>query len=116
MKLRGILLACVFLFLAGDIFALGRDYTELKNSDKSAIRGKKGRKYARRFSYRENLKADKLAIYDKHGYTPHRLRYDFQGVKTERWKYFSEGLEFWFDASGNLIDTRHFPPESGHID
>jgi len=116
MKIRSLLFACVFLFLAGDIFALGRDYTELKNSDISAIRGKKGRKYARRFSYRDNLQGDKLAIYNTHGYTPHRLRYDSLGIKTERWKYYSEGLEFWFDASSNLIDTRHFPPESGHID
>ena len=116
MKFRGLLLAGVFLFLAGDTFALGRDYTELKNSDRSAVRGKKGRKYARRFSLQENLQGDKLAIYNEHGYTPHRLGYDFQGIKTERWKYYSEGLEFWFDASSNLIDTRYFPPESGHID
>lgn len=116
MKLRSLLFACVFLFLAGDIFALGRDYTEFKKSDISAVRGKKGRKYARRFSYRDNLQGDKLAIYNTHGYTPHRLRYDSLGIKTERWKYHSKGLEFWFDASSNLIDTRHFPPESGHID
>jgi hypothetical protein len=116
MKLRGLLLACVFLFLSGDTFALGRDYTELKNSNISAIRGKKGRKYARRFSLKDNLQGDKLAIFDEYGYTPHRLRYDFQGIITERWKYYSEGLEFWFDESSNLIETRHFPPESGHID
>ncbi|NIM20729.1 MAG: hypothetical protein GTO51_10975 [Candidatus Latescibacteria bacterium] len=116
MRIRVLLLACVFLFLAGDTFALGRDYVKFKRSGVTYLRGKKGRKYARRFSLRENLKGDKLAIFDEYGYTPHRLRFSFCGEKTERWKYYSRGLEFWFDDDGNLLETRHFPPETGHID
>jgi hypothetical protein len=87
------------------------------NSDATHIvRGKRGRKYARRFSLRENLKGDKAAVYDEFGYTPHRLRYNVAGRRTERWKYYSLGVEFHFDEDSNLIDTRYFPPEGNHID
>ena len=79
-------------------------------------RGKKGRKYVRRMSLRQNLKGDKLVIYDTHGYTPHRLRFNAYGERTERWKYYSLGVEYVFDEESNLIDTRRFPPEPNHID
>jgi len=79
-------------------------------------RGEKGRKYVRRLSLRENLTNDKLFIYDTLGYTPHRLRYNFAGERTERWKYYGLGLEYWFDDEGRLVETRHFPPEPNHID
>ncbi len=79
-------------------------------------RGEKGRKFIRRLSLRENLTNDKLAIYDELGYTPHRLAYLFAGVRTERWKYYSLGVEYWFDDEGHLIETRRFPPEPNHID
>jgi len=79
-------------------------------------KGKKGRKYVRRFSLGENLKKDKLKVYKKYGYTPHRLRYLTGGRVTERWMYHSEGLEFIFDEEGHLISKRHFPPLGGHID
>jgi hypothetical protein len=79
-------------------------------------RGKRGRKYVRRMSLRENLTNDKLAIYDELGYTPHRLAYLFAGQRTERWKYYSLGLEFWFDENDRLIETREFPCEPNHID
>ena len=47
----------------------GRYYPERLN----VRRGAKGRKYARRFSLRANLRNDKLRIYDEYGHTPHRL-------------------------------------------
>ena len=80
------------------------------------VRGKRGRKYARRFSLVKNLKNDKLRIYKEHGYTPQRLGYKFAGKRTERWKYYSLGVEYLFDQEGHLIETRHFPPEGNHID
>ena len=79
-------------------------------------RGKKGRKYVRRFSLRENLTGDKLDALETYGYTPHRLRFRSMGRVTERWRWHSIGLEMTFDESGTLISKRHFPPEQGHID
>ena len=115
---RAILLALGLIFLLGThVFAERlhyqcRDYPEgLKN-----WRGKKGRTYIRRLSLRQNLKNDKLLIYDLLGYTPHRLRYNFAGEITERWKYYSEGVEFVFDQDGYIIATHNFPPEGNHID
>ena len=90
----------------------GRPYYE----SKSAVRGKRGRKYARRFSFRANLTGDKLRIYDEYGYTPHRLGFRGAGVHRERWLYFSEGIEFVFDGYSNLVETHYFPPETNHID
>lgn len=85
----------------------GRSYT---------VRGKKGRKYVRRFSLRENLTGDKLRIYDELGYTPHRLGFNFAGRRTERWRYNRLGVEYVFDQDSELIATRHFPPVGNHID
>jgi hypothetical protein len=82
----------------------------------STVRGKQGRKYARRFSFRDNLTGDKLAILDAFGYTPHRLGYNSGSQRTERWKYYAEGVEFVFDENSNLIETVYFPPETNHID
>lgn len=79
-------------------------------------RGEKGRKYIRRFSLRENLTGDKLKTLETYGYTPHRLRFRAMGEVTERWRYYSIGLELTFDESDNIISQRHFPPEQGHID
>ena len=79
-------------------------------------RGKRGRKYARRFSLRGNLRGDKKRIYDEFGYTPHRLGYKMAGKRTERWKYHSLGVEFLFDDSGKLLKTSRFPPVGNHID
>jgi hypothetical protein len=79
-------------------------------------RGERGRKYVRRLSLRENLANDKLFFFDKYGYTPHRLAYRFAGTRSERWIYYSLGLEAWFDEEGRLLETRSFPPEPNHID
>jgi hypothetical protein len=90
----------------------GRPYYE----DKSDVQGKRGRKYARYFSFRANLTGDKLRIFDEYGWTPHRLARRGGGVYRERWKYYSEGLEFVFDEWDNLVDTQRFWPEDNHID
>jgi hypothetical protein len=79
-------------------------------------RGKKGRKYVRRFSLKDNLRGDKLEAYRNYGYTPHRLRFLDMGKETERWRYYSLGLELTFDAEGNLVSERRFGAEPGHID
>ncbi len=79
-------------------------------------RGEKGRKYIRRFSLRENLVGDKLMALETYGYTPHRLRIYSLGRVTERWRYYSLGLELTFDEDGAIVSQRAFPPESGHID
>ena len=85
----------------------GRPYT---------VRGKKGRKYARRFSLAENLTGDKLRIYNDHGYTPHRLGFKVAGKRSERWRYHSLGVEYVFDEDSNLVGTHRFPPVGNHID
>lgn len=80
------------------------------------VRGEKGRKYIRHFLLQKNLTGDKKKIYDEYGWTPHRLRFDFAGRITERWIYYTEGLYFLFDDQGNLIEERHIPRETGHIE
>jgi hypothetical protein len=95
----------------------GRHYYESPSGEVYFIpRGKRGRKYARRFSLRENLKNDKRRIYDEFGYTPHRLGFNEAGRRTERWKYYTEGLEFLFDSEGYLLEVHRFSPEDNHID
>jgi len=96
----------------GRLMRDGRYYPERLN----VRRGKKGRKYARRFSLRANLRNDKLRIYDEYGHTPHRLGFKAAGKRTERWKYYSLGVEFVFDYDHNLIETRRFSPQPNHID
>jgi hypothetical protein len=80
------------------------------------VRGKKGRKYVRHFLLRKNLTADKKVIFETYGYTPHRLRSDFAGLKTERWIYYTAGLEFVFDEDGNLLNKREIARDEGHIE
>jgi hypothetical protein len=75
-------------------------------------RGKKGRRYFRHSYYVENLQNDKLAVYEEYGFPVHRLREYGYGRITERWTYRELGLEFTFDESSNLIDTRSFRPEN----
>ena len=79
-------------------------------------RGKKGRKFVRRFALKDNLKRDKLLAYEEYGFTPHRLRVRSFGESTERWRYYSLGLELVFDDEGNLIKKSRFSREPGHID
>jgi hypothetical protein len=79
-------------------------------------RGEKGRKYVRYFSLVLKLTGDKLAAFETYGYTPHRLRTYSFGKVTERWLYYSLGLELTFDENDALISQKTFPPQSGHID
>ncbi len=99
-------------FAAERLATKARTYTE----GTKHWRGERGRKYVRRLSLRENLTNDKLVIYDTLGYTPHRLRFNAAGERTERWVYHSAGVEYWFDEEGILVETHHFPPEPNHID
>ena len=106
------------LFTSGDVLAgrLDDRNPRVYKSKELTKRGKKGRKYARRFSLAKNLSGDKLEVLKTYGYTPHRLRFDFAGERTERWRYYSLGKEFTFDDSGNLIHTRRIPTEENHIE
>ena len=115
MRISVLVLAGVFLFLAGDTIAWEREYVNQKRTGIS-VRGKKGRKQIRHLLFQEKLSGDKKAVYEEYGYTPHRLRFRALGEVTERWKYYSRGLEFTFDDESNLIATRNFQPQSGHID
>jgi len=115
MRFRVLILAAVFLFLAGETFAWEKECATDKRYGIS-VRGKKGRKLIRYLLYPEKLSGDKRAVYEEYGYTPHRLRFLALGEVTERWKYYSEGIEFTFDEDDNLIATSHFPPQTGHID
>jgi len=75
-------------------------------------KGKKGRKYLRNSYYVENLQNDKLAVYEEYGFPVHRLRDYGYGRITERWTYYELGLEFTFDESSDLVDTRTFRSEN----
>ena len=75
-------------------------------------KGKKGRKYLRYTYYVENLRNDKLAVYEEYGYPVHRLREYGYGRIAERWTYYELGLEFVFDEDSVLLETKTFRPEN----
>jgi hypothetical protein len=93
----------VFLF-AGSAFA--DTSTKYVGKHGVSVTGKRYRKNLRHLMLAEYLKGDKKKVYDKYGYTPHRLRFSMAGKRTERWKYLELGLEFVFDDSSNLIEER----------
>lgn len=70
------------------------------------VTSRKARKHMRFAHYRHALTGDKRAIFEKYGWTPHRLRFNVCGRVTERWQYLDEGLEFTFDQKGNLLEER----------
>jgi hypothetical protein len=74
-------------------------------------RGKKGRKYLRHLSLVENLRGDKLWVYEEYGFPVHRLRVRGYGEVKEHWTYYELGLEFVFDDESNLVKTNRFWPE-----
>ncbi len=74
-------------------------------------RGKKGRKYLRRLSLVDNLRNDKLRIYQEYGFPVHRLREEDYGRVYEHWTYYEHGMEFVFDDDHNLVKTNMFWPE-----
>ena len=71
-----------------------------------SVTGARYRKNVRHLLLVGNLRGDKKLIYEKYGFTFHRLRSNAAGKKTERWKYYDEGLEFVFDDDNNLIEER----------
>ena len=71
-----------------------------------SVTGRRYRNNVRHLLLAEFLKGDKKKVFDEYGFTPHRLRYSAAGVRTERWKYFEQGLEFVFDADSNLIEKK----------
>ena len=75
-------------------------------------KGMKGRKYLRHTYYVQNLRNDKLVVYEEYGYPVHRLREYGYGRVTERWTYHELGLEFVFDDDSNLVETNTFRPEN----
>lgn len=79
------------------------------------VRGKRGRKYVRHFLLRKNLKGDKKKTFERYGFTPHRLRFNGAGKITERWRYYSEGLEFIFDDDSNLLESRTIKREDRSV-
>ena len=76
-----------------------------------SVTGKRYRKNMRHLLLAEFLKGDKKKVFDKYGWTPHRLRYYAAGERTERWKYLERGIEFVFDADDNLVEKLEIPIE-----
>ena len=95
---------------------LPRVVAELQHDAGPRVIGKKGRKYIRYTALPENLKADKAAVREEFGFTPHRLRVRGGGRSFERWKYYGKGLEFVFDGKGKLVEIATFPPQVNHMD
>lgn len=75
------------------------------------VTGKRERKNIRHFLYVQNLAADKKAVYDEYGYTPHRVRLNQYGRIEERWTYYEQGLVFVFDQCDRLRETHRINPE-----
>ena len=75
------------------------------------VTGKKARRQTRFLLYGKNYVGEKKAVFEKYGYTPHRLRFNAAGRVTERWQYLEQGLEFTFDQKGNIVDQRDIPRE-----
>jgi hypothetical protein len=103
-----ILSGLLFLF-AGSAFA--DDSKQCVGKYGVSVTGKRYRKNMRHLLLAEFLKGDKEKVFQKYGFTPHRLRYSKAGVSTERWKYLEKGVEFVFDADDNLIEKREIPVE-----
>lgn len=75
------------------------------------VTGKRERKNIRHFLYVKNLTGDMRAVYDEHGYTPHRVRLNEYGKVYQQWTYYEAGQVFVFDQCHNLVDTRSINPE-----
>jgi hypothetical protein len=116
MRIRLALLIALAVLAAGFVSAYATPEGDGAERYYRQVRGKKGRKYVRHFLLRRNLVGDKKVVFETYGYTPHRLRSDFAGRKTERWLYYTDGLEFVFDDEGNLIEKREIAREEGHIE
>jgi hypothetical protein len=69
------------------------------------VTGKRERKNIRHFLYVKNLTGDKKDIYDRYGYTSHRVRLNEYGKVYEKWTYYEVGMSFTFDQCGSLVDS-----------
>jgi hypothetical protein len=116
MKTRLALLTALAVLAAGFGSAFADSSGDTYQRYYRQVRGKKGRKYIRHFLLRKNLVGDKKVVFETYGWTPHRLRFDFAGRKTERWIYYTDGRYFEFDDEGNLIEEREIAREEGHIE
>jgi len=76
------------------------------------VTGKRERKNIRHFLYVKNLSGDKKDIYDRYGYTAHRVRLNEYGTVRERWTYYEVGMAFTFDQCGALVDTESVDREA----
>jgi hypothetical protein len=106
MKRYLMILAGLLAFVAGPALADQIVYYPPK------VTGKKARRQIRHYLYGHKLTGDKKVVFDKYGWTPHRLRINAYGRVTERWQYLEEGLEFVFDMDGTLVDKREIPIEN----
>ena len=77
----------------------------------TAGKGMRGRNLARSTYYVTQLRNDKLAVYEEHGYPVNRIRERCAGRVVERWTYHELGLEFTFDETSTIVETRTFRPE-----
>jgi hypothetical protein len=100
MKRYLMILAGLLAFVAGPALADQIVYYPPK------VTGKKARRQIRHYLYGHKLTGDKKVVFDKYGWTPHRLRINAYGRVTERWQYLEEGLEFTFDQKGNMLEER----------
>jgi hypothetical protein len=91
--------------------ALADTCEKAKKRQGVSVTGIRHRKNLRHLMLAGNLQGDKKKVYKKFGFTPHRLRFDAAGKKTERWIYYDKGLYFLFDEASNLIEHREIPKE-----
>ncbi len=97
MKTR-LVVSGLILLMAGPAFAEAIYYPP-------QVTGKRERKNIRHLLFIENLSADKKAIYDEYGYTPHRVRINAYGHVREQWTYYDAGKQFTFDQCDRLVAT-----------
>ena len=76
-----------------------------------SVTGVRERKNTRHLLFIQNLKGDRLEVYEEYGYTPHRTRLNAYGKLQEKWIYYNVGKEFIFDQCGNLEETHNVDVE-----
>lgn len=109
MRKHLILLSGLLLVFASS--ALAEKCKTRKTNYGVSVTGVRYRKNVRHLLLAGKLKGDKKRVYEKHGFTFNRLRFDRAGKFTERWRYYKEGLEFVFDEDSNLIEKRTISKE-----
>jgi hypothetical protein len=99
-----IILSGLLFVFTGSAFA--ENCKTKKNYYGVSVTGTRYRKNVRHLMLAGKLKGDKKHIYEKYGFTFHRVRTNAAGRYTESWKYYDDGLEFVFDGDSNLIEER----------